>query len=73
MLITKKFNRGTPDAQSVIKKYVPDDSFASSTHPPHEADYIRQIKQIYMNFADDLLNPRGRSVTYYNEHGQFDR
>lgn len=72
-MVTRKFNRGTFDTQAVIKKYVPDGSFASSTHPPHEVNYNRQIKQIYMNFADDLLNPRGRSVTYYNEHGQFDR
>ena len=68
--VKNKFSQGNETAKKVFNKFVPKDSV-------DDAEYIKvpcfdpNTKKIYMNYNVDLNNERGKSVTYYQEHGHL--
>ena len=68
--VKDKFSHGSDNAKKAFNKYVPADSIADSAFvsTPH---YSPSTKKISMNFASDLINPRGQGATWFHEHGHM--
>lgn len=68
--LERRFTSASPAAQRAFAKFVPVGSVADGTYP-QTAHFSPLTKKIYMNFAQDAVNPRGVGQIFFHEHGHY--
>lgn len=68
--IRDKFSHGSDIAKKAFNKFVPINSVENSTYED-TAFYSTKTKKICMHYGADLINSRGKAVTWFHEHGHL--